>query len=76
MGIHRHALNAKGFLYLGIGTDVILGELAQALGIQWQVQSTANLCHAVHQPLGQAPDMRLLAKAQEKRSSMLVVEPT
>lgn len=32
-GIHRHALHTKGFLDLGIGTDIILGELAQALKV-------------------------------------------
>ena len=62
-GNHGHALYAKGFLDLGIRANVILGELAQALRVQWQVQSTANLCHTIHQPLGQAPDVRLLAKA-------------
>ena len=41
-GIHRHALYAKGFLDLSIGADIILGEFAQTLRVQWQVQSTAN----------------------------------
>ena len=67
--INRHALHAKGFLDLGVGADIVLGELAQALRVQWQVQSTANLCHTIHQALGQVPDMRLLAKALANRET-------
>ena len=59
-GINRHALYAKGFLDLSIRADIILGELAQALRVQRQVQRATNLCHTIHQALGQVPDMRLL----------------